>query len=105
MKKQVIKKSASLVPIEIIQSKIYLIRGHKVMLDKELAELYGVSTRRLKEQVRRNFKRFPEDFLLELTWEEAQSLRSQIAILKRGEHVKYLPYAFTEQGVPCYQVF
>src|SRR5208283_2334466 len=57
------------------------------------------STRRLKEQVRRNLKRFPGDFMLELTWEEAESLRSQIATLKRGEHIKYLPYAFTEQGV------
>jgi len=99
MKKQIVKESTSLVPVEIIQSKIYLIRGHKVMLDKELAELYGVSTKRLKEQVRRNLKRFPGDFMLELTWEEAESLRSQIATLKRGEHIKYLPYAFTEQGV------
>ena len=99
MKKHAIQESATLVPVEIIQSKIYLIRGHKVMLDKELAELYGVSTKRLKEQVRRNLKRFPGDFMLELTWEEAESLRSQIATLKRGEHVKYLPYAFTEQGV------
>ena len=99
MRKKVIQESTSLVPVEIIQNKIYLIRGHKVMLDKELAELYGVSTRRLKEQVRRNLKRFPIDFMLELTWEETESLRSQIATLKRGEHIKYLPYAFTEQGV------
>jgi len=99
VRKKVIQESTSLVPVEIIQNKIYLIRGHKVMLDKELAELYGVSTRRLKEQVRRNLKRFPIDFMLELTWEETESLRSQIATLKRGEHIKYLPYAFTEQGV------
>ena len=99
MKKQAIQESATLMPVEIIQSKIYLIRRHKVMLDKELAELYGVSTKRLKEQVRRNLKRFPSDFMFELTWKEAEPLRSQIATLKRGEHIKYLPYAFTEQGV------
>jgi len=99
MKKQAIEKSVILLPVEIIQSKIYLIRSQKVMLDRDLSELYGVSTRRLKEQVRRNLKRFPEDFMFELTWEEAESLRSQIATLKRGEHIKYLPYAFTEQGV------
>ena len=69
------------------------------MLDKDLAELYGVSTKRLKEQVRRNLKRFPDDFMFELTWEEIESLRSQFATLKRGQHIKYLPYAFTEQGV------
>jgi hypothetical protein len=86
-------------PVEIIQSKIYLIRGHKVMLDKDLAVLYGVPTRRLKEQVRRNLKRFPDDFMFELTWEETESLRSQFATLKRGGHIKYLPYAFTEQGI------
>jgi hypothetical protein len=99
MKKQIVKEPTSLVPVEIIQSKIYLIRGHKVMLDKELSELYGVSTKRLKEQVRRNLKRFPEDFMFELTWEEAESSRSQIATLKKGGNVKYLPFAFTEQGV------
>ena len=99
MKKQAIEKSVILLPVEIIQSKIYLIRSQKVMLDRDLSELYGVSTRRLKEQVRRNLKRFPEDFMFELTWEEAESLWSQIATLKRGEHIKYLPYAFTEQGV------
>ena len=99
MKKQDIQKSISPVPVEIIQSKIYLIRGQKVILDRDLAELYGVSTRRLKEQVRRNSKRFPGDFMFALTWEETESLRSQIATLKRGGHIKYLPFAFTEQGV------
>ncbi len=71
------------------------------MFDKELAELYGVSTNRLKEQVRRNLKRFPEDFMFELTWEEAAKLssRPQFAVLKKGQNIKYLPYAFTEQGV------
>jgi phage regulator Rha-like protein len=91
----------SIVPVEFIESKIYLIRGHKVMLDSDLAELYEVGTKRLNEQVRRNPKRFPNDFMFQLTLEEAESLRSQIATLKmeRGQHRKYLPYVFTEQGV------
>jgi hypothetical protein len=90
-----------LIPVEIIEKKIYLIRGHKVMLDRDLAELYVVETKRLNEQVRRNLKRFPDDFMFQLTEEEAESLRSHFATLKsgRGKHRKYLPYAFTEQGV------
>ncbi len=91
--------STSLIPIEKIENKILLIRGKKVMLDKDLAKLYGVSTKRLNEQVKRNRYRFPEDFMFQLTKEEANSLRSQFATLKRGEHLKYLPYTFTEQGV------
>ncbi|MGC2061771.1 MAG: ORF6N domain-containing protein [Thermodesulfovibrionales bacterium] len=90
-----------LIPAEIIERKIYLIRGHKVMLDSDLAELYGVETKRLNEQVHRNPKRFPDDFMFQLSEEEAESLRSHFATLKsgRGKHRKYLPYAFTEQGV------
>ncbi|MBI5632378.1 MAG: ORF6N domain-containing protein [Nitrospirae bacterium] len=90
-----------LMPVEIIERKIYLIRGHKIMLDRDLAELYGVETKRLNEQVRRNPKRFPDDFMFQLTEEEAESLWSHFATIKsgRGEHRKYLPYAFTEQGV------
>ncbi len=90
-----------LIPVEIIEKKIYLIRGHKVLLDRDLAELYVVETKRLNEQVRRNLKRFPDDFMFQLTEEEAESLRSHFATLKsgRGKHRKYLPYAFTEQGV------
>jgi len=88
-----------LIPEEVIERKILMIRGHKVMLDRDLAELYGVSTKRLNEQVKRNIKRFPEDFMFRLTWKEAESSRSQIATLKKGENIKYLPYAFTEQGV------
>ncbi len=86
---------------EVIERKIYLIRGHKVMLDNDLAELYGVPTKRLNEQVKRNITRFPSDFMFQLSDEEAVPLRSQIATLKqgRGHHRKYLPYAFTEQGV------
>jgi hypothetical protein len=87
------------IPDEIVVSKIFLIRDHKVMLDRDLAELYGVKTKRLKEQVRRNIERFPEDFMFELTQEEHEILRSQIAALKRGEHSKYPPFAFTEHGV------
>lgn len=91
----------AIVPAEIIEKKIYLTRGHKVMLDSDLAELYGVTTKRLNEQVRRNIERFPSDFMFQLSSDEAEFLRSQIATLKRGRglHRKYLPYAFTEQGV------
>src|SRR5208282_1389510 len=88
-----------LMPIEIIERKIYLIRGHKVLLDSDLAELYGVEVKQLKRQVRRNINRFPEDFMFQLQKEEYESLRSHFGTLKRGEHAKYLPYAFTEQGV------
>jgi ORF6N domain len=87
--------------IQVIKNKIYEIRGHKVILDYDLAELYMVENKRLKEAVRRNLSRFPEDFLFELTKDEYVSLRSQIATLKngRGKFSKYLPFAFTEQGV------
>ena len=87
--------------LQIIQNKIYEIRGCKVMLDFDLAEIYGVETKRLKEQVRRNIERFPDDFMFELTREEYNSLRSQIATLEngRGKYSKYLIFAFTEQGV------
>ncbi len=88
-----------IVPIERIASKIYLMRSVKVMLDRDLAELYGVETKVLKQAVRRNIDRFPVDFMFELTKEENQSLRSQNVTLKRGQHSKYLPFAFTEQGV------
>lgn len=86
---------------EIIQKKIYEVRGVKVMLDKDLAELYQVTTGNLNKAVKRNIKRFPPDFMFQLTKEEWESLRFQIGILKRGrgEHSKYLPFAFTEQGL------
>jgi len=86
---------------ENISQRILTIRGYRVMLDFDLAELYGVTTKRLNEAVRRNAARFPNDFMFQLTAGEAESLRSQIATLKteRGKHRKYLPYAFTEQGV------
>jgi len=87
--------------IEEIKSRIYNIRGFQVMLDTDLAKLYRVETKRLLEQVRRNIERFPEDFMFQLTKGEFDFLRSQFATLKkgRGKHRKYLPYAFTEQGV------
>jgi len=84
---------------EQIERVIVLIRGHKVMLDRDLAELYGVEVKQLKRQVKRNQDRFPVDFMFELSKEEYDALRSQFGALKRGEHSKYLPYAFTEQGV------
>jgi hypothetical protein len=87
------------IPDEVVLSKIYLIRGQKVMLDKDLAELYGVETKRLKEQVRRNIERFPEDFMFELTAAEFQKLKDQFGQLRRGEHAKYPPFAFSEHGV------
>ena len=90
MKKSIIKAD--------YQTLIYEFRGHKVMLDFDLAALYGVETKRLKEQVRRNISRFPEDFMFELNKDEFEYLRSQIASSKRGG-TRYLPMVFTEQGV------
>ncbi len=87
------------IPVEVVIGKILLIRNQKVMLDADLAKLYKVTTKRLNEQVKRNIKRFPSDFMLQLTKGEPASLRSQIATLKRGQHSKYLPYVFTELGV------
>lgn len=87
------------VPDEVIMNNIYYLRGQKVMLDNDLAELYKIETKQLKRQVRRNIDRFPEDFMFELTQNEYESLRSQIGTLKRGEHSKFLPMVFTEQGV------
>jgi len=89
------------VRVEDVSRAILVLRGHKVLLDTELAALYGVSAKRFNEQVRRNRNRFPADFMFQLTAEESRALRSQIATLKRGrgQHRKYLPYAFTEQGV------
>ena len=88
-----------IIPDELVMNKIYLIRGQKVMLDFDLAELYALETKILKRAVKRNLKRFPVDFMFELTLEEHQSLRYQIGTLKQGQHSKYKPYAFTEQGV------
>ena len=87
--------------LENISSLIRTIRGQKVLLDSDLARIYGVPTKRLNEQVRRNIKRFPADFIFKLTTTESEFLlrsRSQFATLKRGANIKYLPYAFTEKG-------
>ncbi len=92
----------SIIPIENIVSKIYFIRGQKVMLDGDLAGLYGVKTKRLNEQVKRNIRRFPADFMFRLDQKESLNLlnsRSQIATLKQGKNIKYLPFVFTEHGV------
>src|SRR5690242_6521283 len=84
-----------------IASRIFLVRGHKVMVDQDLAKVYGVSTKRLNQQVQRNLKRFPSDFMFRVTPEEADSLRLHFATLDRpgrGQHRKYRPYVFTEHG-------
>ncbi len=83
-----------------IEQMIHFVRGHKVLLDSGLADLYGVTTEALNQSVRRNRERFPEDFMFRLTEQESQSLRSQIVISKKGRGGRrYLPYVFTEQGV------
>jgi hypothetical protein len=87
-----------IVSIEQISGRIYFIRGQRVMLDRDLAELYGVETKRLKEQVRRNIDRFPDDFMFELTKNEFEILRSQFASSSWGG-LRYAPMAFTEHGV------
>lgn len=82
-----------------LEQSILLLRGHRVLLDRDLAALYGVPTGHLTRAVRRNAHRFPKDFMFQISKDEADSLRCQFGILKRGEHFKYLPYVFTEQGV------
>ncbi|HVM61355.1 MAG TPA: ORF6N domain-containing protein [Verrucomicrobiae bacterium] len=89
----------AIVPVERIERLIYLIRGQKVMLDSDLAEIYGVTTKRLNEQVARNVERFPLDFAFQLTRQEVTHLRSQIATSKKGRGGRrYQPYVFTEHG-------
>jgi ORF6N domain len=109
--------SKSIVPVDRIAQSIYLLRGQKVMLDSDLAALYGVTTKVLNQAVKRNRNRFPDDFMFRLNTDEVERLifqfgtsktphgprtnrsRSQIVTLKRGQNIKYLPYVFTEQGV------
>lgn len=93
------RSNTTIIADENLLSKIYFIRGQKVMIDRDLAELYGVFTKNLNLSVKRNNERFPEDFMFQLTREEYSSLRLQIETLKQGAHSKFLPYAFTEQGV------
>jgi hypothetical protein len=89
------------VPVERIEKEIYLIRGERVMLDRALASLYGVSTKAFNQAVKRHRQRFPSDFMFQLTLEETQALRSrsQSVTLNRGQNIKYRPYAFTEHGI------
>ena len=86
-------------PAEQVENIILLVRGQKIILDRDLAKLYGVTTGNLNKAVKRNIDRFPNDFMFQLTTEEYKSLRFQFGIFKKGQHSKYLPYAFTEQGV------
>jgi phage regulator Rha-like protein len=90
-----------LIHAEVIEKKIYLIHGHRVMLDSDLAGIYGVATKVLLQAVKRNSKRFPPDFMFQLNYQDVAALRSQIVTLKkgRGQHRKYPHYVFTEQGV------
>ena len=89
----------SLIQPEQIEQVILLIRGQRVMLDRDLAALYGVTTGNLNKAVQRNLERFPPDFMLQLTADEAEALRFQFGSLKRGQHFKYLPQVFTQEGV------
>ena len=92
--------TTNLIPIERIEKAIYLIRGEKVMLDRDLALLYDVETKVLNRAVKRNLQRFPLDFMFQLTFDEAEVLRCQIGTSKKGRGGScYLPYVFTEQGV------
>lgn len=95
------RKRAQIIPADTVASRILTVRGQKVILDSDLAAIYGVTTKRLNEQVKRNAQRFPSDFRFRLTRDEAETAarsRSQIATLKRGQNIKFLPYAFTENG-------
>jgi len=93
------ENSQILITEEIILSKIYNVRGKQVMLSQDLAELYQVETKVLNQQVKRNIGKFPERYMFQLTQNEHDRLRSQNVTLKRGQHIKYLPYAFTEHGI------
>jgi len=91
----------NLISTATLERQILVLRGHRVMLDRDLAEIYGVKLKRLNEQVKRNRDRFPDDFMFQLTLEEGKLVilsRSQIATLKRGENVKYRPHVFTKHG-------
>jgi hypothetical protein len=95
-----LKPKAAAIPVESIATRIYLIRGEKVMLDSDLAQLYGVATGNLNKAVQRNLRRFPEDFMFQLSAEESDALKFQIGIAKTGRGGRRTPpYAFTEQGI------
>jgi len=95
------KSKEGIVPLEVVQQKIFVLRGRRVMLDRDLADLFGVETRVLNQAVKRNGDRFPDDFMFQLSMEEAQAVyssRSQTVTLKRGRNIKYRPHVFTEHG-------
>jgi hypothetical protein len=99
-------KDSNLIPVERIEKAIYLIRGERVMLDRDLADLYGVPTKVFNQTVKRHADRFPSDFMFQLTMQEARDWwsqetpsRVQNVTLKRGQHIKYRPNAFTEHGI------
>jgi ORF6N domain len=99
------KKLQTMFPVTTVEGRIHIVRGRKVILDRDLAELYGASTKALNQAVKRNVQRFPDEFVFRLTKEEADALRSQFVTLneadpdsRRGRHLKYLPFAFTEHG-------
>ena len=100
-KSEILKQDVVALEPTRVQQMIHVIRGERVILDRDLAALYGVETKNLKRQVKRNIERFPADFMIELSREEYNSLRCQNGTIEngRGEHSKYLPYAFTENGV------
>ena len=101
LSRPVAKKTKSLIAVEQIDGMIRTIRGVRVMLDRDLAKIYGVPTKAFNQAVKRNRERFPEDFMFRVTQKEAEALRasrSQFVTLKRGQNIKYLPYAFTEYG-------
>ena len=93
------KKSVAMVSLDNLEHCICFIRGQRVMLDRDLARLYGVETFNLNKAVRRNLSRFPEDFMFQLTKDEYSALRFQTGMLKPGHHSKYLPYVFTQEGI------
>ncbi|MDD5089678.1 MAG: ORF6N domain-containing protein [Candidatus Wallbacteria bacterium] len=95
------KRKKETVQQQIVESKILLLRGKRIMLDRDLAELYGVETKVLNQAVKRNLARFPSDFMFQLRDKDIEKSRSQIVTLngKRGQNTKYLPYAFTENGI------
>ena len=91
-----------IISTEVIKAHIYELRGHRIMIDSDLASLYRIETKNLKRAVRMNIERFPDDFMFELTREEYESLRCNFFTLKeggRGKHSKYLPFAFTQEGI------
>ncbi|MEX8546900.1 MAG: ORF6N domain-containing protein [Mucilaginibacter sp.] len=94
------KQLATTIPDEVVMSKIYMVRDQKVMVDRDLAELYGVATKVLKQAVRRNMARFPEDFMFEMDKEEFENWRSQnVTSREDRQGLRYMPFCFTEQGV------